>query len=199
MAWTTPKTYVAGEKHSAAEGNTYIRDNIQYLYDNAGTFLLDSYTVADTDIQTVTFDSISGDFSNLLARFSVNSQRDSANDLLGIYVNGDVDTDIYQVMRVITGSGAGVQALASWKHIVDDASMDVSTNGLYSVGDISICNYSSTTEQKAALTRITYRNGQQIQFHWGQYLSTTAITSVSFTATYAPFGVGSKIWLYGEA
>jgi len=36
MAWTSPKTYVYGELESASDGNTYIRDNIQYLYDNAG-------------------------------------------------------------------------------------------------------------------------------------------------------------------
>jgi hypothetical protein len=32
MAWTTPRTWVAGETHTAAQHNTHVRDNLNYLY-----------------------------------------------------------------------------------------------------------------------------------------------------------------------
>lgn len=34
MAWTSPRTWLAGEKPSAATMNQHIRDNLQFLYDN---------------------------------------------------------------------------------------------------------------------------------------------------------------------
>lgn len=34
MAWTSPRTWVAGEVVTAAELNTHVRDNLNYLHDN---------------------------------------------------------------------------------------------------------------------------------------------------------------------
>jgi hypothetical protein len=36
MAWTTPKTWIAGSVLTAAEMNTHVRDNLSYLYDQIG-------------------------------------------------------------------------------------------------------------------------------------------------------------------
>lgn len=36
MAWTTPLTWAVGQLVTAAQMNTHIRDNLQYLYDNRG-------------------------------------------------------------------------------------------------------------------------------------------------------------------
>jgi len=38
MAWSTPKTYSVGAVLTAADLNTYQRDNLNYLYGAAGTF-----------------------------------------------------------------------------------------------------------------------------------------------------------------
>jgi hypothetical protein len=37
--WVTPRTYVVGETMTAALMNTHIRDNMTYIYDNAGTVI----------------------------------------------------------------------------------------------------------------------------------------------------------------
>jgi hypothetical protein len=34
MAWTAPRTWVAGETHTAAQHNTHVRDNVLYLYES---------------------------------------------------------------------------------------------------------------------------------------------------------------------
>ncbi len=37
--WTTPLTWTAGHAVTAAELNTHVRDNMQYIYDNSGTVI----------------------------------------------------------------------------------------------------------------------------------------------------------------
>jgi hypothetical protein len=47
MAWTTPRTWVAGEIPTAAQLNTHLRDNLTHLYEAQQHTLL-SYTVPST-------------------------------------------------------------------------------------------------------------------------------------------------------
>lgn len=53
MPWTTPRTWVAKEKITAALLNTHLRDNLDYLYSNAPAIVSSGYaTVGNSTTET---------------------------------------------------------------------------------------------------------------------------------------------------
>jgi len=195
--FTTTKTWNVGDTLAAADMNTYVRDNTQCLYDNA-VLLLDKYEVTTTDVSTITFDSISGDYSFLELRIWAQGGT-SSTAKLSIRANNDTSTDSYEAIRYYTTNG-------SWDYNL----YNPNSQFLYSV---TLPNQDNTNEAGQTTCRIygyadtnhyTVLEGSVVcywpdnyaQQYAGMYKSTDAVTSLDISLA-GGFAVGSKISLYG--
>lgn len=59
MAWTTPRTWVAGETVTAAQLNAHIRDNLDFLHskDHASAYQSTNQALTTSTYEAITFDS----------------------------------------------------------------------------------------------------------------------------------------------
>ena len=59
MAWTSPRTWVAAETVTAAQLNTHIRDNLDFLHskDHVSVYQSSNQTISDSTYTNITFDS----------------------------------------------------------------------------------------------------------------------------------------------
>ena len=192
--FTTQKTWEVGDTVPAADMNTYLRDDMQYLYDNA-TLLIAEESVTTSDVGTITFDSISGDFSSLLVVFSFASQHTS-QDYLWVSLNGDTSTDSY--IRVRRWYDAYTANISPYGHIFDNFYVQPSTNtGQWNYGEIRFTGYSNTNSYTFAMAQFIDPVNYLHWFHNGIYSTTDAVTSMTFNMGSGNYAIGSKISLYG--
>ncbi len=91
-SWTTPKTFVDAAALTAAELNTYVSDNTQYLYDRTGTSRTQAtdQTKAATsysDISDLTFPVASGKHYTIIGVFKWSNSTAGAGDGPGFGYN----------------------------------------------------------------------------------------------------------------
>jgi len=91
MAWTTPRSYAAGDLITAAILNTHIRDNLKYLKGLAGAITFDddiiiAGTVDGVDISGHEARHVSGGADDLDAPLAIAAMANLAN---GKYWRGD--------------------------------------------------------------------------------------------------------------
>ena len=194
--FTTQKTWKVGDTVSAADMNTYLRDDTQYLYDNA-TLLIDEYDVTTTDIGKITFDNISADFSSLELR--IWAQGGSTNSSwLNIRANNASSSDSYEAIRYYC-------AVTSWCYNL----YSLHTQFLYGIelpnqdyanraGNTTcrIYGYADANHYTALEGVLTWTCSRIAQQYGGSYLSTDVVTRLDI-AVGGNYAVGSKVSLYG--
>ena len=188
MAWTDPRDWTTGELVTAAIMNTHVRDNLDYLYSNAGFAL-----IQDED---KTVDGASFDFTSIAATFkhlriiahlrgttgagTVAARLRFNNDSAGNYRdnNGAAQTQI-----AITVEG------------------DTGPAGAFSIYVADIANYASSAEWRAVtLTSsnvgagATTANGPVAGF-WTN--TAAAISRVTVLPDANNWLAGSRLTLYG--
>jgi len=196
--FTTAKTWSVGDTLPAADMNTYVRDNVQHLYDNA-VLLIDEYEVATTDVQTITFDSISQDFSTLRVEF-VAATTHSAQDKLVVRANNALSTDSYTRVCYwyILNSGVNSAQESPHSYIFDNFYIQPSSNaGQWQHGNMTFSGYSNTSINTYGMADFIDPQSYIRWFHSGIYNSTDAVTRLDFIMATGNFEVGSKISLYG--
>lgn len=120
--WTSPRTWVAGETVTAAQLNTHLRDNLDFLHskDHASAYDSTNQSLTDATYENVTFDS---------EHFDSNSMHSTASNTSRIKCNSDglylavfkvtFDTNTTGIRRVqlrenAAGSSAGGTARGVW-------------------------------------------------------------------------------------
>jgi len=194
--WTTSKTWSVGDTVPAADMNTYLRDNTQYLYDNA-VVLLDSYEVTTTNVGTITFDSISGDYTSLELRVRAAGGTSATTAYVNIRANNDSSTDSYRIVKWHNGGTNGPQNHSSFVYLME-LTRDGYTPQAFSAFTCRIHGYSDTdcytTLEGTYLT--AYPVNIIGQLFTGYYLSYDNVTSLEIGVA-GNFYPGSKISLYG--
>ena len=120
MPWTTPKTWATGELVTAADLNTHLRDNLNFLLSpnfqeavGSGTdFSTTSTTYADITGMSVTITTAGGNL--LVSAFGRFTGSAGANAFLAINLDG---TD-YEVNTAATVSGSGLYVCALRRFVV---------------------------------------------------------------------------------
>ena len=122
MAWTSPRTWVAGETVTAAQLNAHIRDNLDFLHSKDHASVYDSANQALTD---VTYENVSFNSEH----FDSNTMHDNATNNSRIKCNSDglylavfkvtFDTNTVGIRRVqlrenAAGASGGGTARGVW-------------------------------------------------------------------------------------
>ena len=157
-------------------------------------------TVSLTGTQTtITFSSIPSTYKHLQVRFIARSTRVSAGDYMNMRLNSDSGTNYSKHDINGDGSGAGSTAQSTVAQIeFNRIAAANATSGVFGVGVIDLLEYANTNINKTARALIGYDNNGsgQIHFNSGNWRSTAAVTSISFTCN-NDFAANSHFALYG--
>jgi hypothetical protein len=145
---------------------------------------------------TITFDSISGSYTDLIlvtmaktvsgqAGLRIRFNSDSGANYGNVYVYGTGSTS-----GSVADSGTGTSIVLGYGAAMDSTSLLVSTT--------HIMNYSNATTFKITISR-NGDGGEGVDFHVGQRRSTSAITRIDLLPTSGTFASGSTFSLYGIA
>jgi hypothetical protein len=203
MVWTTPRTWSTGEIVTAAQLNTHLRDDLNYLYDNRVVKIAES--VLGASAASVTLSSIPGTYRNLFILWQARGDTAAVNTQMQLQFNGDTGANydyIEENFRNGTASGAG--AVAATAMSLDYLAASTAPVGTTGGGRIMIPNYAGTTFHKTVITEAFMRDGTVatspfLSISGGDWRSTVAITSVLLKPTAGNFIAGSSFQLYGEA
>jgi len=122
MAWTSPRTWVAGETVTAAQLNEQIRDNLDFLHskDHASAYDSTNQSLTDSTYENITFDSEHFDSNSMHNTSSTTSRIKCNSDGLYLAVfKVTFDTNTTGIRRVqlrenAAGSSAGGTARGVW-------------------------------------------------------------------------------------
>lgn len=147
---------------------------------------------------TVTFSSISGNYTDLILVCAARSATASTSDTYLMTFNG-LTTSIYSRTRLLgTGSAASSAGRTSAPNIdFEGLAGNTSASGTFTIGKVQVQNYSSSTTYKTSLIRGDDANNYVLATA-GLFASTAAITSISLaTSSTSNFMTGSTFTLYG--
>lgn len=156
-------------------------------YDSIATTTLSSSSAS------VTFSSISGSYTDLIAIF--NSGSTSAGMDIRCRFNGDSGSNYS--FTFLTGNGSSVSS----NRATSQTFMPLDYNGylnnsIQTVSIINLMNYSNTTTYKTTISRFNTPS-YGLDLAVGLWRSTSAITSIEFFPSANSFLTGSTFTLYG--
>ena len=218
MAWTTPRTWVAGAKLLAAQLNEQVRDNEDYLKSHVDTLeeTVESYVqngmvyIAGTTFAgtipgggTTTISDINQAYSNLKVICSLNCGGTIGQ--LQIIVNNDFTKTNYESHNIhFYNSSTTLQDIgnSTYPGLHLNAILSSPDYGYPASAEFTIMNYSSDSMYKFSTLNPTgyYAYSHHLFISRCLYKSNTPITSLAFSfilnniTTILP---GSKIGIYG--
>jgi len=149
-------------------------------------------TTANGSINSVTFSSISGTYTDLVLVLSANVQ--TATDYLRLRVNGDTGNNYSYTFLYGTGTTAASSRQSNVGSVIFNA---INTGSSPSVSIMHFMNYSNTTTNKTILTRNSVPQNETNVFV-SLWRSTSAINSITVDgADGRNFTSGSMFTLYG--
>lgn len=192
MVWTAPKHYKVGEQPTAADMDTYVRDNQGYLYNKLAE------TTLALAAGSIAFTNIPGTYRHL---WIVGQARgDAAVTQVNLYVTFNADGGnnyeyMYERTRKTTLSVSGnfAQAQIIAGYIAAGSSAAGHAGGF----SIQIQNYAGTTAYKTLVSQCF--EGADVNLHraGGAWYSTNAITTVTLAPASGNLIAGSRATLYG--
>jgi hypothetical protein len=156
-------------------------------------------TTLGSNQNTVTFSSISGTYTDLVAVLSARSVSGAATDGLALRVNSD-SSALYST-TFLRGDGGSASSGRNtgdtyYRFLNDVVAGSGSASGTFGATILNFQNYSNTTTFKTIISRGNLAvSGTQAVV--GLYRSTNAITSISFIGYGGDFVTGSTFSLYG--
>jgi len=172
----------------------------------ANTYVaLDSQTLVSTT-SSITFNSISQSYTDLIVVCSINSARAAQYDSLAVRFNGDAGSNYsYTYMQGNTSNGANTisgRAANQSNIFIGNVTASSVTNN-FSACILQVQNYSNATTYKTAIARggsIIDAGNNDGELVVGMWRNTNAITSLTVRSeTGSNFNVGCTFTLYGVA
>ena len=146
-----------------------------------------------TSAATVTFTSISQDYTDLLFVGSLQTLSSGAY-LRGTY-NGDAGNNYSQT--TLYGNGTSASSSRNTNSPVNYfAQIGNTSSTSFTIYSINFTNYSNTTTHKTILTRCGHADFE-MEAVVGLWRSTAAINAITFSLNFSSFAVGSTFSLYG--
>lgn len=169
----------------------------------ASSFESIATTTLSSDTATVTISSIPSGYKSLQIRILSKSAR-TATPLTAIYatVNSDSGSNYARHLLYGDGSAAGAAANASTTsmYLGYEATSEATVNAnTFGVSIIDVLDYTNTSKYKTfrSFTGADNNGVGQVRLTSGLWMSTSAITSISFTDAVDNFKSGSTFALYG--
>jgi hypothetical protein len=162
-------------------------------YDAIGTYVVGS------EVPTVTFSSIPGTYKHLQVRGIANNGETSGYNNQLLRFNGDTGSN-YAVHYVAgNGSSASASGSSSATRINDIIRIPPTSTGHFGGFVIDILDYANTNKYKTvrSLNGGDSNGSGWVGLHSGLWMSTTAITSMTFISSSGNFGQYSSFDLYG--
>lgn len=154
-----------------------------------------STTVSGTSTTTVTFNSISGSYTDLIVVVASNVAAVSTNNYMYMNYNNDSGTNYSTTQLYGNGTAAGSIRWTNRTNINLEYKTTQEAN-VWSQHIIQIQNYSNTTTYKTALCRAGSASlGTDATV--GLWRSTAAITRLDITSYFSNFADGSVLTVYG--
>jgi hypothetical protein len=201
--FTTPVKTWAAEVLSIVDVNTYLRDNLQYLYDNRVTKIAESIAVGA--VANITFSSIPQTYRNLYIVLQARGDTAATNAQLYVQFNGDTGNNYDS--ELIDGSGsaawAGAENVAFAQMVLGIISAANAPASVAGQTRIDIANYAAAVFQKTALSRTGFKlanstTNVQTGLAAGFWRSGAVITSILLKPSAGNFIAGTSAQLYGE-
>lgn len=193
MAWTTPKRWKVGEQPTAANLNTYIRDNTSYLYTVIANTLLAEAAAS------IAFTNIPGTFRHLWLVGQARGDTAAGQVNLHLTFNGDGGNNYEYIYERANKTNISITGAFSQASIIAGFITAASSAAKHAGGfSIQIQNYAATVAYKTLVGQCF--EGADVYFHrvGAAWYSTSAITTVTlFLPASANFIAGSMATLYG--
>jgi hypothetical protein len=156
-------------------------------------------TTLSTAASVITFSSIPATYKHLQIREI--SQINVAGASKDVYMRFNSDTAANYSMHVLYGNGASATAAASTSATYAELATTGTTAGasVFSGGVIDILDYADTNKYKTSRSIVSWDgNGTGVVFFYsGNWRSTSAISTVTLTASTGSFTANSSFALYG--
>ncbi len=155
-------------------------------------------TTLASDTSTITFNSISGSYTDLILVLLGRSTRSSTDDTILFRLNNDSGSNYSRTRLVGTGSAAAsARDTNQTAFNFDVISAASNPSGEFSPEIFQIMNYSNSTTYKTVLAR-TNTASTYVTAQVGLWRSTAAITRIDLTLNTGPnFLTGTMATLYG--
>jgi hypothetical protein len=202
-AFTTPVKTWAAEVLSIVDINTYIRDNLQYLYDNRLAKIAES--IPGGAVASVNFASIPQTYRSLLFSWQARGDNATASVSLVMQANGDTaanyDSELYQFHGSVSGPFVQ-ESIATATPAIGDLSAASAPAGFAGGGVIEIQNYAGVTFNKSATGRSSFKGANTTgninhEIEAWFWRNSAAITSLLLKPSAGNFIAGSSFQLYG--
>jgi hypothetical protein len=152
-------------------------------------------TVSGSATNTITFSSIPGTYTDIVAVINVGATSGSSTGF-GMRFNSDSATNYSDQRLNGDGSSASATRSTSQDRILQFSNALPETASIYSPTITHVFNYANATTYKSCLTRCNSA-ATGIQIITGTWRSTSAITSITFYTFAGNFSSGSTFALYG--
>jgi len=149
-------------------------------------------TLTNNTTQSVTFSSISGNYTDLVIVCLASNDTNARNLLLRM--NSDTGGNYSNTRIFGDGSAAYSERSTNTTYMSIGINGNSSTN--FSTHIINVMNYSNTTTYKTAIARSGYATAY-VDSYVGLWRSTSAITSIEVTTGAVNWRSGSTFTLYG--
>lgn len=202
MAFTTPVKTWGAEVLSIADVNTYIRDNLQYLYDNRIAKIAEN--ILGSAAASVTFSGIPGTYRGLLLVWQARGDTAATNSQFLVQLNGDSGANYDSHLADVSGASAWASA-----ENVANVSMQLGVltaanapAGAPGQGWFEMIGYAGTVFHKTANGQTAYKLANsttniQHGVSSGWWRNTAAVTSILVKPGAGNFVTGSLFVLYG--
>lgn len=165
----------------------------------ASTYSAIATTTLGSNQNTVTFSSISGTYTDIVAIVSARSTVAATGDGLAVRVNSD-NSALYST-TYLRGDGSSATSGRNtgdtyYRFLYDAVTGASAASSTFGSTIISFQNYSNTTTNKTIIGRANVA-GTGTDAVVGLYRSTSAINSISFIGYGGDFVTGSTFTLYG--
>jgi hypothetical protein len=138
---------------------------------------------------SVTFSSIPSTYTDLIVVF--NGASSGGFESVTVRINGDTGSNYSRTLLIGTGTVATSSRASNESSLIIGAMSTTNSNNLW-----HFMNYSNTTTNKTALTRVNV-SSDTVRANVGLWRNTNAITQLEFSAATSTFIAGSTFTLYG--
>lgn len=173
--------------------------------DQSAYFPIATTTLA-TSAATVTFSSIPSTYKHLQLRYTARSTRASTSDVVAIYFNSDTSSANYTWYNSVYGNNSGVASVSYGTGVngniyVGEAIGTTGVANAFNIGIVDLLDYASTSKYKMLKTIQGWLNStaasSTVSLSSGNWLSTSAVTSLTLKTSVGSFAQYSSFTLYG--
>lgn len=159
--------------------------------------LIQHYELASAT-PTITFSNIPQTYTDLLVKYSLRC--DTGNvEMYGTFNGNTSNVYTYKILRTNYAVGVGDDAGTATTYAKHYINWSSTTSNVFGNGEMYIPNYTNSSNKPYTFDDMTQNNTNDawMQWHAGLFLSTSPITSITFTANTGNFVQYSSASLYG--